>query len=127
MGGSDFINAVLPLVIMFGIFYVLLIRPQQKKMKEHQEMLNNIRRGDKIVTSGGIIGTVTKISTDKEVLVEIADNVRVRVLRSTISDVLAKIEAANSDGPKPPKKASKESKETNEQQEQSDEVTASKE
>lgn len=94
--GFDFMS-FLPIVLIFGIFYFLLIRPQQKKMREHQAMLAAIRRGDKVVTNGGIIGTVSKLTSDKELQVEIADGVRVRVLRSMIAEILAKTEAANSD------------------------------
>ncbi|WP_052045982.1 preprotein translocase subunit YajC [Candidatus Paracaedibacter symbiosus] len=96
LAGFDFMS-FLPIVLIFGIFYFLLIRPQQKKMREHQAMLAAIRRGDKIVTNGGIIGTVSKLTNDKELLVEIADGVRVRILRSMIAEVLVKTEAANSD------------------------------
>jgi preprotein translocase subunit YajC len=74
------------------VFYFLLIRPQQKKMKQHKEMLGQLRRGDRVVTSGGILGTVNKLISDTEVSVEIAEGVRVRVLRSTISDILSKTE-----------------------------------
>lgn len=94
--GFDFMS-FLPIVMIFGIFYFLLIRPQQKKAREHLAMLTAIRRGDKVVTSGGIIGTVSKLTNDKELLVEIAEGVRVRILRSMIAEVLVKTEAANSD------------------------------
>lgn len=94
--GFDFMS-FLPIILIFGIFYFLLIRPQQKKVREHQAMLAAIRRGDKVVTNGGIIGTVTKLTSDKELQIEIADGVRVRILRSMIAEVLAKTEAVNSD------------------------------
>jgi preprotein translocase subunit YajC len=80
----------LPLVLIFVVFYFLLIRPQQKKQKEHRGMLDTLRRGDRVVTGGGIIGTVNRVTNAEEVVVDIADGVRVRVLRSTISSVLAK-------------------------------------
>ncbi|MBW8310276.1 MAG: preprotein translocase subunit YajC [Candidatus Paracaedibacteraceae bacterium] len=99
-GGFD-IMSFLPLLMIFVIFYFLLIRPQQKKMKEHQAMLVAVRRGDKVVTSGGLIGTVSKVNSDTEVLVEIAENVKVRVVKSMISEVLSKTEAVNSDEIKP--------------------------
>lgn len=86
----------LPLVGIFVVFYFLLIRPQQKKAKEHQSMLEQIKRGDRIVTSGGILGLVTKILSDSEVQVEIAENVKVKVLRSMISNVLSKTEPMDS-------------------------------
>ncbi|MFY7777659.1 MAG: preprotein translocase subunit YajC [Elstera sp.] len=95
------INAMLvqfgPLILIFIVFYFLLIRPQQKKAKAHREMLSNVRRGDRIVTSGGIIGTVTKAEGDGELQVEIADGVRIRVLRGAVSDVLAKTDPAKAD------------------------------
>lgn len=98
--GSGFdVMAFLPLVLIFGVFYFLLIRPQQKKLKAHQDMLAGIRRGDKIITNGGIIGTVVKLTNDRELQVEIAENVRVRVLRSMVAEILAKTEPANVDAP----------------------------
>lgn len=78
----------LPLILIFVIFYFLLIRPQQKKMKQHRSMVNSVQKGDKILTSGGIYGTVTKVVNDQEVMVEIADNIEVRLAKVTISDVL---------------------------------------
>ena len=80
----------LPLVLIFVVFYFLLIRPQQRKAKDHKTMLDALRRGDRVVTGGGIIGTVARVDNPEEVTVDIADGVRVRVLRSTISSVLAK-------------------------------------
>jgi len=80
----------LPLVLIFVVFYFLLIRPQQTKQKEHRKMLDALRRGDRIVTGGGIIGTVARVDIAEEVTVDIAEGVRVRVLRSTITSVLAK-------------------------------------
>ena len=80
----------LPLVLIFVVFYFLLIRPQQTKQKEHRKMLDALRRGDRIVTGGGIIGTVARVDSAQEVTVDIAEGVRVRVLRSTITSVLAK-------------------------------------
>ncbi|GAB3455137.1 preprotein translocase subunit YajC [Insolitispirillum peregrinum] len=78
-----------PLALIFVVFYMLLIRPQQKRMKEHKAKLEAIRRGDQVLTGGGIIGTVIKVEDDK-VIVDLADNVRVTVLRATITDVLTK-------------------------------------
>ena len=91
-GGFGGIEALLPLVLIFVVFYFLLIRPQQKKMKQHKEMLGAIRRGDKVVTGGGIIGAVTKVANDGELTVEIAEGVRVRVRQSLVSTVLSKTE-----------------------------------
>jgi len=82
----------LPLVLIFVVFYFLLIRPQQKRAKDHKVMLGNLRRGDKVVTGGGIIGTVAKVTGDEEVQVDIAEGMRVRVVRSTITTVLARTE-----------------------------------
>ena len=84
----------MPLIVIFVIFYFLLIRPQQKRIREQQTMLSNIRKGDRVVTGGGIIGTVTK-DDGEELQVEIADNVRVKVQRSSIATVVAKTEPAN--------------------------------
>jgi preprotein translocase subunit YajC len=84
----------LPLVLIFVVFYFLLIRPQQKKAKDHRTMLDALRRGDRVVTCGGIVGTVSKVVGPEEVEVDIAQGVRVRVLRSTISSVLAKPDPA---------------------------------
>ena len=80
----------LPLVLIFVVFYFLLIRPQQRKAKDQKSMLDALRRGDRVVTGGGIIGTVARVENPEEVTVDIAEGVRVRVLRSTISSVLAK-------------------------------------
>ena len=84
----------LPLILIFGIMYFLLIRPQQKKLKDHQAMVAALRRGDQVVTQGGIIGKVSKVKDDGEIELEIAENVKVRVVRSTIATVLSKTEPA---------------------------------
>lgn len=96
-GGGDASGLVslFPLVLIFVVFYFLLIRPQQKKMKAHRALVQGLRRGDKVVTAGGLIGTVTKVISDNELQVEIADNVRVKVMRHTIQDVLSKPEPAD--------------------------------
>ena len=100
-GGGDFIIQLLPLVLIFVVFYFLLIRPQQKRMKQHKEMLANVRRGDRIVGNGGLMGTVTKVSDDDDTLtVEIAEGVRVQMLRSMLAEVRGKGEPVS----KPPKK-----------------------
>ena len=96
-GGAGGLEAFLPLILIFVVFYFLLIRPQQKKMKDHKAVLGAIRRGDKVVTGGGIVGTVTKVIDDHEVVVEIADEVKVRVQRHLISSVLAKTEPVKGD------------------------------
>jgi preprotein translocase subunit YajC len=84
----------LPLILIFVVFYFLLIRPQQRKAKEQRTMLDALRRGDRVVTGGGIIGTVSRVDSAEEVTVDIAEGVRVRVLRSTITTVLAKPDPA---------------------------------
>jgi len=89
-GGFGGLEQILPLILIFVVFYFLLIRPQQKKAREHREMLGGVKRGDRVVTGGGIIGLVTKVIGENEVQVEIAENVRVRVAKSTISSILAR-------------------------------------
>ncbi len=84
----------IPLILIFAIMYLLLIRPQQKKLKEHQAMVAALRRGDQIVTQGGLIGKVSKVKDDNEIEVELADNVRVRVVKSTVAQVISKTEPA---------------------------------
>jgi preprotein translocase subunit YajC len=84
----------LPLVLIFIVFYFLLIRPQQKKAKDQRSMLDALRRGDRVVTGGGILGTVSKVVSPEEVEVDIAPGVGVKVLRSTITSVLAKPDPA---------------------------------
>jgi len=91
-GGA--IAQFLPLILIFAIMYFLLIRPQQKKLKDHQAMVNAVRRGDQVVTQGGILGKVVKVREDGEVEVEIADGVKVRVIKSTLADVKSKTEPA---------------------------------
>jgi preprotein translocase subunit YajC len=95
-GGGDTSSMLVqlaPLALIFVVFYFFLIRPQQTKAKQQRAMLDAVRRGDRIVTGGGMIGTVAKVNGD-EVLVDLADNVRVRVVRTTIAQVLAKTEPA---------------------------------
>ena len=86
-----------PLVFIFVIFYFLLIRPQMSARKKHQEMVSNVRRGDTVVTAGGIIGKVTKVLEGEEVMVELADKVVVKVVKSTLTDVRNKPEPAAND------------------------------
>ncbi len=86
----------LPLILIFAIMYFLLIRPQQKKVKDHQAMVEALRRGDQVVTQGGMIGKVAKVKDDGEIEVEIADGVKVRVVKATIAQVLSKTEPAKS-------------------------------
>ena len=95
-GAGDFIGMVLPLVLIMGVFYFLLIRPQQRKAKQHQEMIKAVRRGDQVIMNGGIIGKVSKVVDDNELELEIADDVKIRVLRGMIADVRSKGEPVKS-------------------------------
>lgn len=90
------LGGMLPIVLIFVVFYFLLIRPQQKRAKEHKATIGTLRRGDKVITGGGIIGTVTKVVDDNELLVEISSDVKVRIARSTITQVISKSEPASS-------------------------------
>jgi len=83
-----------PLILIFAIMYLLLIRPQQKKAKEHQAMVAALRRGDQVVTAGGIMGKVSKVKDEREIELEIATGVNVRVVRNTITQVVSKTEPA---------------------------------
>ena len=98
-GGFGGLGGLLPLILIFAVFYFLLIRPQQKKAKMHKEMLASVRRGDRVVTGGGIVGTVTKVVDDHEVTVEIAQGIKVRVQRGLIASVLAKTEPVKDGAP----------------------------
>lgn len=91
---------IMPLLLIFLVFYFLLIRPQQKKLKAHVEMVAALRRGDKVVLGGGMIGTISRVVDDKELLVEIASGIEVKVVRSTIADVVNKtpVSAADAKG-----------------------------
>ena len=93
-GAAGGLISIIPFILIFVIMYFLLIRPQQKKMKEHQAMVAALRRGDQVVTQGGMVGKISKVKEDGEVEVEIADGVRVRVIKSTIASVLSKTEPA---------------------------------
>ena len=97
-GGGDIFAQLMPLVLIFVVFYFLLIRPQQQRMKKHKEMLGTLRRGDKVVTGGGIVAKVTKVREDNDIELEIADGVKITVVRDTIATVEAKTEAADSAG-----------------------------
>ncbi len=92
-GGSNILLQLMPFILIFAIMYFLIIRPQQKRMRAHREMVASVKRGDMVVTAGGLIGKVHRAGeTDDEIDVEIADGVRVTVLRSTLSDVRPKAE-----------------------------------
>ena len=91
-GGGDMLMSILPLILIFVVFYFLLIRPQQRKQKVHREMLSNVSRGDDIVTNGGLVGNVIKVGRGDSLLVEIAPDVRVRVMRNMISQIMPRHE-----------------------------------
>ncbi len=103
-GGDSLMIQMLPLVLIFVVFYFLLIRPQQKKAKAHREMVGNLQRGDKVVTGGGLYATVAKVEDEKTVVLEIANGVRVKAARSTISELAAKTEPRRGDGDNSAKK-----------------------
>ena len=94
-GGAAAFGSFIPLILIFGIMYFLLIRPQQKKMKEHQAMVEGVRRGDQVVTAGGLIGKVVKVKDDNEIEIELAQGVKVLAVKSTLSQVLTKTEPAS--------------------------------
>jgi preprotein translocase subunit YajC len=97
-GGAAAFTSFVPLILIFAIMYFLLIRPQQKKLKDHKAMVDALRRGDQVITQGGLIGKISKVKDDNEVEIEIAENVRVRVVRGTIAQVMSKTEPAKADG-----------------------------
>jgi len=87
---TDMLVSLLPFVLIFVIMYFLILRPQQKKVKQHQELVKGVRRGDTVITSGGLVGKVTKVIDDDKIEIEIADGVRAVQIRSMVSDVRAK-------------------------------------
>jgi preprotein translocase subunit YajC len=97
-GGSDMLMSLLPFILIFVIMYFLILRPQQRRVKQHREMVKNLRRGDTIITSGGIVGKVTKVIDDDQVEMEITDGVRIRQVRSMVTDVRAKGEPVKDEG-----------------------------
>lgn len=92
---SSLLTTIAPLVAVFGIFYFLVMRPQQQRAKQHKEMLDNLRRGDTVVTAGGIVGKVSKVRDDGEIVVEISDGVQVRVVKGTLTEVRSKTALAD--------------------------------
>jgi preprotein translocase subunit YajC len=89
-GANDMFITLFPILLMILVFYFLLIRPQQRKMRDHQQIVKNVRRGDSIVTSGGLVGKISKVVDDNEVLVDLAENVQVRLMKNAISEVRTK-------------------------------------
>ncbi|MBE1236886.1 preprotein translocase subunit YajC [Phaeovibrio sulfidiphilus] len=114
LGGG--FESFVPLLLIVVVFYFLLIRPQQKRMKEHKAMLASIKRKDRIVTGGGVVGTVIKVENEAELLVEVAENVRVRVMRDMVATVLTHGDgaAAGGDKGKPAAEATAETKKADE-------------
>jgi preprotein translocase subunit YajC len=98
LGGDSMLLQLLPFVLIFVIMYFLILRPQQRRAREHQDLVKNLRRGDTVITSGGLVGKVTKIIDDEQVEVEIADGVRVRQVRSMVTGVRAKGEPVKDEG-----------------------------
>ena len=96
--GFDYMS-FMPFVLLIFVFYFLLIRPQNKKMKEHREMVSNMRRGDRVITGGGLIGKIHKIADGDEVEIEIAKDTVVTVMRSTITTVLSKTDPVSTSSP----------------------------
>ncbi len=106
-GAADVLPQLMLMAAVFVVFYFLLIRPQQKKVKDHKAMVDALKRGDRVVTSGGLIGTIQRIVSDREAVLEVGDGVRVRIMRGMISEVMAKTEplAADDKAEKSEKKA----------------------
>jgi preprotein translocase subunit YajC len=108
VGGTDMLFSVLPFVAIFAILYFLMIRPQQKRLREHRTLVTNLRRGDVVVTAGGLIGKIDRLVDDVEVMLEIGEGVKVRVLKSLVTDVRGKTEpvrAANDENAEKNKKS----------------------
>jgi preprotein translocase subunit YajC len=89
-GGADLIGMVAPLIAIMAVFYFFMIRPQQRKMKEHQQMLGKVTKGDTVVTNGGLVGKVVRVVDDAEIIVEVGENMKVRQLKSMLADVRSK-------------------------------------
>ncbi|SEO02476.1 protein translocase subunit yajC [Pseudorhodobacter antarcticus] len=93
-GAMGAVTSLMPLILIFAIMYFLLIRPQQKKLKEHKTMVEALRRGDQVLTQGGILGKVVKVAEDGIIEVEIAEGVKVKVMKHTVAQVMSKTEPA---------------------------------
>ncbi len=90
----------LPLILIFAVFYFLLIRPQQRKVKQHKDMLSNLKRGDKIITSGGIIGTINKVADNRELSVQVSENVEIKIAPGMVADLYTITEIQKKETPK---------------------------
>jgi len=98
LGGNNMLVSLLPFILIFVIMYFLILRPQQKRVKAHQEMVKNLRRGDTVITSGGLVGKVSKVVDDEQIEVEIAKDLRVRQMRQMVTEVRAKGEPVKDEG-----------------------------
>ena len=98
--GGEGMSFLVPMVLVFVIMYFLILRPQQKRVKQHAEMVKNVRKGDTVITSGGLVGKVTKVVDDDQIEVELTEGVRVRQMRSMVTDVRAKGEPVKDDDSK---------------------------
>jgi preprotein translocase subunit YajC len=96
-GGTDLVTSLLPFILIFVIMYFLILRPQQKRVKQHAEMVKNVRKGDTVITSGGLVGRVIKVIDDDQIEVELSEGVRVRQMRQMVTDVRAKGEPVKDD------------------------------
>ena len=94
-GGMELFSSFVPIILLIAIFWFLIFRPQQKRMKEHKAMLAAVKRGDTIVTSGGIVGKVTKVVENEDIEIEVAQGVKVKVVRGMVADVRSKSEPVN--------------------------------
>ena len=95
---DQFLTSLIPLILLFGIFYFLIIRPQQQRVKAHQAMVAAVKRGDTVVTAGGLIGKVSKVVDENEMQIELAEGVKVRAVRGMIAEVRAKGEPVKDNG-----------------------------
>jgi preprotein translocase subunit YajC len=120
-GGGNILLQLMPFILIFAIMYFLIIRPQQKRLKAHREMVANVKRGDTVVTAGGLVGKVVSVVDDDEIRVDIADGVRVSVVRNTLSEVRPKGEVRGA------AKASREAEKTEELADESEEAEAQEE
>mgnify|MGYP001074924272 CR=1 FL=1 len=94
-GGMELFSSFVPIILLIAIFWFLIFRPQQKRMKEHKAMLDAVKRGDTVVTNGGIVGKVTKVVENEDLEIEVAQGVKVKVVRTMIADVRTKSEPIN--------------------------------
>jgi preprotein translocase subunit YajC len=97
-GGSDMLISLMPFILIFIIMYFLILRPQQKRAKQHQEMVSSLRRGDTVVTSGGLVGKITKVVDENEIELQLAEGMRVRQMRQMVAEVRAKGEPVKDEG-----------------------------